>query len=124
MFEFPKKQRLCSESVIKEMFYSGQSFTTSNLRVVWKEDNNKDEMAVRSIIVVPKKKFRLAVKRNIIRRRMKEVYRLNKFDLEKMLQVKKLKLSVAIIYQSRKILNYKTVEEEIKLIFERLIKKL
>ena len=43
MFEFPKKQKLCSETVIKEMFSSGKSFTTSALRLVWKEDNNKDE---------------------------------------------------------------------------------
>jgi len=124
MFEFPKIQRLCSEAVIKEMFYSGKSFTTPNVRLVWKEGNNEDETIVRSIIVVPKKKVRLAVNRNIIRRRMKEVYRLNKFELENILKGKKLKLSVAIIYQSRKILTYKTVEEEIKLILERLSKEL
>ena len=41
-----------------------------------------------------------------------------------MLQSKKLKLSIAIIFQSRKILPYKNVEEEIKLILERLSKEL
>ena len=66
MFKFPKKQKLCSETVIKEMFSSGKSFKTSALRLVWKEDNGKDEVAIKSIIVVPKKKIRLAVKRNII----------------------------------------------------------
>jgi ribonuclease P protein component len=120
MFEFPKKQKLCSETVINEMFSSGKSFTTSAIRLVWKEDNNEDEVAVKSIIVVPKKKIRLAVKRNIIRRRMKEVYRLHKIELENMLKGKKLKLSIAMIYQKENILPYKTIEEEIKLILERL----
>jgi ribonuclease P protein component len=124
MFKFPKKQKLCSETVIKEMFSSGKSFTTSALRLVWKEDNGKDEVAIKSIIVVPKKKIRLAVKRNIIRRRMKEAYRLHKIELENILKGKKLQLSIAIIYQKDKILPYKTVDEEIKLILERLSKEL
>ena len=124
MFEFPKKQKLCNETVIKEMFSSGKSFTTSAVRLVWKEDNNEDEVTIKSIIVVPKKKIILAVKRNIIRRRMKEAYRLHKIELENMLKDKKLQLSIAIIYQKDKILSYKNVEEEIKLILERLIKEI
>ena len=124
MFEFPKKQKLCSETVIKEMFSNGKSFTTSAVRLVWKEDNNEDEVTVKSIIVVPKKKIKLAIKRNIIRRRMKEIYRLHKIDLENMLKGKKLQLSIAMIYQKENIFSYKTMEEEIKLILERLIKEI
>ena len=124
MFEFPKKQKLCSETAIKEMFSNGKSFTTSALRLVWKEDNNQDEVAVKSIIVVPKKKIRLAVKRNVINRRMKEAYRLNKIEFENMLKDNDLQLSIAIIYQKDKILPYKTMEEEIKLILERLSKEI
>ena len=122
MFEFPKKQKLCSEIVIKEMFSSGKSFTTSAVRLVWKEHNN--EVTIRSIIVVPKKKIRLAVKRNIIRRRMIEAYRLHKIELENILKFKKLQLSIAVIYQREKILPYKTLEKEIKLILERLSKEI
>jgi len=124
MFEFPKKQKLCSETVIKEMFYSGKSFTTSCIRLVWKQDDNEGKVTLKSIIVVPKKKIRLAAQRNIIRRRMSEAYRLHKIELENVLKDKKLKLSIAIIYQNGKILSYASVEDEIKLILERLSKEI
>jgi len=124
MFKFPKKQKLCSETVIKVMFSNGKSFTTSAVRLVWNVDNNEDEVFVKSIIVVPKKKIRIAVKRNIIRRRMKEAYRLHKIELENMLKDKKLQLNIAIIYQKDKILPYTIVEEEIKLILKRLCKEI
>jgi len=124
MFKFPKKQKLCSETVIQEMFSSGKSFKTSAFRLVWKVFNNEDEVIIKSIIVVPKKKIRLAVKRNIVRRRMKEAYRLHKIMLENILKDNDLQLSIAMIYQKENILPYKTMEEEIKLILERLSKEI
>jgi len=124
MFEFSKKQKLCNETVIKELFFKGKSFTTSSIRLVWEKVNNEDEVAVKSIIVVPKKRIRLAVKRNIIRRRMIESYRLHKIEFENILKEMNLQLNIAIIYQKEKILPYKVVEQEIKLILERLRKEL
>jgi len=124
MFEFSKKQKLCNETVIKELFFKGKSFTTSSIRLVWEKVNNEDEVAVKSIIVVPKKRIRLAVKRNIIRRRMIESYRLHKIEFENILKGMNLQLNIAIIYQKEKILPYKVVEQEIKLILERLRKEL
>ena len=124
MFEFSKKQKLCNETVIKELFFKGKSFTTSSIRLVWEKVNNEDEVAVKSIIVVPKKRIRLAVKRNIIRRRMIESYRLHKIEFENILKEMNLQLNIAIIYQKEKILPYKVVEQEIKLILERLRKEI
>ena len=120
MFEFPKKQKLCNETAIKEMFSNGNSFVIHTIRLVWKEQVNSDDVAIKSIIVVPKKQLKLAADRNIVRRRMKEAYRLNKSAIESFLVDKNKQLNIAIIYQNEKILSYKVIEEKIKLILGRL----
>ena len=120
MFEFPKKQKLCNETAIKEMFSNGNSFVIHTIRLVWKEEVNSDNVAIKSIIVVPKKQLKLAADRNIVRRRMKEAYRLNKSAIESFLVDKNKQLNIAIIYQNEKIFSYKVIEEKIKLILGRL----
>ena len=86
MFKFPKKQKLCNEAAIQEMFSNGRSFAIHPIRLVWKEHMNQDNVAIKSIIVVPKKQLKLAADRNIVRRRMKEAYRLNKSEIESFLE--------------------------------------
>ena len=120
MFEFPKKQKLCNETAIKEMFSNGKSFVIHPIRLVWKEEGDSDTVAIKSIIVVPKKQLKLAADRNIVRRRMKEAYRLNKIEIEYFLADKNKQLNIAIVYQNEKILSYTEIEEKIKLILGRL----
>ena len=120
MFEFPKKQKLCNETAIKEMFSNGNSFVIHTIRLVWKEQVNSDDVVIKSIIVVPKKQLKLAADRNIVRRRMKEAYRLNKSTIENSLKNKGKQLNIAIVYQNDKRLSYKVIEEKIKLILVRL----
>ena len=120
MFEFPKQQKLCNETAIKEMFSNGKSFVIHPIRLVWKEEGDSDTVAIKSIIVVPKKQLKLAADRNIVRRRMKEAYRLNKAEIEHFLVNKNRQLNVAIVYQNEKILSYKAIEKKIKLILGRL----
>ena len=120
MFKFPKKQKLCNEIAIQEMFSNGKSFVIHPIRLVWKEHMNPDNVAIKSIIVVPKKKLKLATDRNVVRRRIKKIYRLNKTKIETSLVEKNKQLNIAIIYQNEKILSYKVIEEKIKLILDRL----
>ena len=120
MFKFPKKQKLCNETAIKKLFSNGKSFVIEPIRLIWKEEVNLDEVAIKSIIVVPKKKLKLATERNVVKRRMKEAYRLHNAELDSSLKSKNTQLNIAFIYQKEEILSYKVIEEKIKLILGRL----
>lgn len=79
---------------------------------------------VQVLIVVPKKKIKKAVDRNIVRRRLKEAYRQNKHKLNNALALNKKKLTIAFIYLENKPLDYQTLEKKIIVLLDRLTNKI
>mgnify|MGYP000193827445 CR=1 FL=1 len=124
MFHFPKNQKLCNEKAIERLFENGKSLSEKPFRIIYNIDNNNEDVFVKSLIVVPKKRVRLASDRNVIKRRVKEAYRLQKSELEKYLKSNNHQLNLAIIYQKHEILDYKLIEEKIKLLLSRLKEEL
>ncbi len=120
MFKFPKNQKLCNDKSIERLFENGKSLTENPFRIIYNSYNNNEDVFVKALIVVPKKRVRLASDRNLIKRRVKEAYRLQKSELEKYLKSKNHQLNLAIIYQKHEILDYKLIEEKIKLLLSRL----
>lgn len=124
MARFPKKQKLCSEKAIDRLFETGESISEDPFRAVWSLEKNKDNSLIKVLIVVSKKRIKLATSRNIIKRRIRESYRLQKRNLESFLMKNKQQIILSIIYQEEKILSYKVLEKKINLLLNRLIKQL
>lgn len=82
-YALPKAEKLCSEKAIESLFANGTSFVKFPIRVVFSAPQEMGPDGVRCQILtsVPKKRFKRAVKRNRIKRLMREAYRLNKHIL-------------------------------------------
>ena len=78
--KFKKEERLCNKRLIHVLYESGSSFILYPYKVVF---HPTDELAVpvQVLISVPKRRFKRAVDRNLLKRRIREAYRLQKNNL-------------------------------------------
>ena len=116
----PKNERLCGKTTIDKLFANGRFIKDPFFRLVWSTEEFDNDTIAQTLIVVPKKYIRNAVNRNILKRRMKEAFRVYKSALYEKIRSKNQQLAIAIIYQGQEILPYKVIEEKIKLILGRL----
>jgi len=71
-----KEERLCGKTTVSALISSGKWGAMPHLRYCWSAGH---ETGLNRIMVsVPKKFFKRAVKRNLLKRRMREAYRLQK----------------------------------------------
>jgi len=81
-FTLSKEERICSRTLIESLFNGGGSHALSAypLRVVYKlEEQHAEQRAkVQIMVSVSKKHFKHAVKRNRVKRQVREAYRKNK----------------------------------------------
>lgn len=119
-----KPERLNKKKIIEKMFSGGsRSFSIFPLRVVWLPVEELDVQA--SILIsVSKRRFKRAVKRNRIKRQIREAYRLNKQILLAPLTEKNRRLAIAFIYLADELMNSALVEEKIKAALTRIVEKI
>ncbi|MFY8021460.1 MAG: ribonuclease P protein component [Bacteroidia bacterium] len=99
-FKLTKAERLSNRNQINALFQKGNpSFHVAPFRLVWLKIEDDLDAACRIIIVCPKKRFKRAHTRNRIRRQIREFYRLHKNPLLQILQVKQIKIALAVFYQ-------------------------
>ena len=77
-FAFSKRERIVSRKLMEQLFSKGnnQSVTAFPIRVVYiLKEREADEEPVQLLISVSKRHFRRAVKRNRVKRQIREAYR-------------------------------------------------
>ena len=107
---FRKKERLSKQKEIDLLFEKGTSFTVYPLRVVYVEKQSVSGAEAAVLISVPKKKFKQAVKRNRIKRLIREAYRLNKQTLLQSLREKEKGLFIGFLFVGNELPEWEAVE--------------
>lgn len=116
----PRTERLRSLGAVRRMFESGESGFIFPFRYVWFAE--ADEIpSVEVLFSVPKKFHKRANRRNLLRRRTKEAYRLQKQIVRMSADAN---LDLALIYSSKELLPYKTVANAVRKILEAVTQRL
>jgi len=118
---FGKSERLCSFKVINSLFETGNVFYNSLFKVVWSTGPEDLPVPAQAAMSVSKRGFKLAVTRNLIKRRMREAYRKNKQVLYEHLSVNNNKLVFVIILRGTVVPDYLAIEKSIRDVIKKLI---
>lgn len=80
LYTLRKSERTCSKIAIDNLFKGGhsRSFSAFPIRVVYLVSDTPQQEQCQIMVSVPKKCFKRAVKRNRVKRQIREAYRLNK----------------------------------------------
>ena len=112
---FHKEERLCSRKVLEDLFSGGhQSVSAFPIRAVFMPN---DEGMVRIMVSVSKRYFKRAVKRNRIKRQLREAYRLQK---EMLLPQQHRGLDIAFLWTSAEMLPTEKVFLKMKYVLQRI----
>lgn len=116
MFTLPKSERLHGKSKISALMSRGRWGFTSGLKYCFlKDDDAAAGSQPNSIIVsVPKRLFKRAVRRNLLKRRLREAYRTQKSILPAK------GYSILFLYNTKEILEYTALREQVAAVLLKL----
>jgi ribonuclease P protein component len=121
-FSFCKEERLVNRKAFEILLQKGSVFFSHPFRVVWLKSEEEQPFPVKVAFTVPKKRFKRANKRNLLKRKMREAFRLNKNQLYSHLKNNNHQITLLIIYIGTDIVSYHEIEKKIKIIFEHITK--
>lgn len=118
-----KAERLHSKKLIERLFSGGaRSFSVYPLRVVYLPVEELEEEAS-VLISVSKRHFKRAVKRNRVKRQVREAYRKNKQVLLEVLERQNMRLAIAFIYLSDDLSLSTLIETRVRGALLRIVEK-
>ncbi|MEO0571692.1 MAG: ribonuclease P protein component [Bacteroidota bacterium] len=120
-FTFPKQQRLKSKKIIDLIFEEGKSITVFPLKLIYLKTPLIEDVMVQVAVVAPKKRFKLAVKRNRIKRLMREAYRLNKALIFNNMEAQ---YALVFLYLGKEMPSFSQMEVGIKTLLTKFLKQI
>lgn len=120
-FTLKKEERLSRKKIIDRLFTEGKSFISFPVKVVFLSVKLNTSFPVQAGFSVSKKIFKSAVKRNRIKRLMREAYRLNKHLFYSRIQDQQ--FAVFFIYIGKELPKYSSIETALKKALQLIPKK-
>lgn len=121
---FHKNERLCSKKAMEELFSKGLSLNRYPLKMMYIVTEYPLETQAQVMFVAPKKKFRRAHDRNLLKRRMREAYRLNKQVYYNDLHHLNIKTQAAFIYTGTEQTSFEAIRQSLVWLMQQSVNKL
>ena len=109
----PKRERLCGKTAISMLLAKGRHGKVPGLRYCFNPDSGAENNRI--LVSVPKKLFKRAVKRNLLKRRIRESWRKQKHNLGEIKGY-----DILFTYSVKEILTYEEIYESVGKIIDRI----
>lgn len=116
----PKTERLHSLTALRRLFAEGTSGFVYPFRYMTFTESC-DQPSVEVVFSVPKRYHKRAVRRNLLRRRTKEAYRLSKQVVVEHAKEEGIAIDIALIYSTKEPLPYKTIAHAVRKILAQIV---
>lgn len=118
-------ERLKSRKEIGRLFTQGREQYIYPFKLLFLIEDSTDshDWPLKFSVTIPKKRFKSAVHRNLLKRRTREAYRLNKLHLQEQIQSGPYKVSLMFIFLEKEFKNYDVIEKSIKKHINEIIRK-
>jgi ribonuclease P protein component len=121
-FFFPKSEKLCSDKLIYKLFTEGnREIGSFPVRLVYLQVSTEEISGINILVSVSKRHFKRAVKRNRVKRQLREYYRLNNQKLKSILATNNQGLLLALIYTDGKLWSTEKLNKRLASAFEKLL---
>lgn len=120
---FPKSEKLCSRKIISSLFDDEKGFYVRGYKVLLRFCKLPADVSAQIAFTAPKKIYRRAVQRNLVKRRLRECYRKDKQRLFDCLSTQGKQMAVMIVSLNKQIPPYQDVQQSMKEIINILIKR-
>lgn len=118
-----KEERLCGKRAISGLFDSGNTFFLSPYKVFWLEASvDSAPCPSRFTVSVPKRRFKKAVERNLMKRRIREAFRLNKKILNSVIAENR-QIHLIAVFASDRLMPFSELEAAMKKILQRIARQ-
>ena len=122
-YRLGEQSRMKSKKQIAAVFNSSTTGFVFPLKCLFNINDIHKPGTTQVLITVPKRIFKSAVKRNKIKRLIREVYRLQRPDFEQELLKKNIALDIAFIYVGKTICDYHKMESVMESLIYSILKK-
>ncbi|MGF1584642.1 MAG: ribonuclease P protein component [Bacteroidales bacterium] len=123
MGKFRKTERLGSRKIIGKLFTEGNSVYHYPFRMVWLNSGSGALHPATIAISVPVRRIRKAVKRNLVKRLVRESYRRNREILHEALENNNLKIDFMIIYNSGSVYAFDFINLKLRELIQKFIQE-
>lgn len=121
-FSFRKGERLTGKKEISALFISGRGVNCPPFRFLYLPASG-EPYPVRTAITVPKRLYGRAVDRNLLKRRIREAYRLYKPTMCRRLNEKGVAIHLVIQYRHEAMLPFASLKEALQKGLEQLVQE-